>query len=117
MIRHPRLFGLTIAAFAALMSATPPPVAAAEEPMTELNFFVVNNIFGTPVYVAAENGLWASRGLNVKLRIMSSGRQVTQALQAGEAQLGHAALATSTAAARASGNLLKGVMPYYNAAE
>jgi NitT/TauT family transport system substrate-binding protein len=116
VIRYLRLFGLAMAAFAALMSATPPPVVA-EEAMTELNFFVVNNIFGTPVYVAAENGLWASRGLNVKLRIMSSGRQVTQALQAGEAQLGHAALATSTAAARASGNLLKGVMPYYNAAE
>jgi ABC-type nitrate/sulfonate/bicarbonate transport system substrate-binding protein len=116
VIRRPRLFALTIAAFAALISALAPP-AAAEEPMTELNFFVVNNIFGTPVYVAAENGLWAARGLNVKLRIMSSGRQVTQALQAGEAQLGHAALATSTAAARASGNLLKGVMPYYNAAE
>jgi NitT/TauT family transport system substrate-binding protein len=117
VIRH-KLLGTTIAAFAAtaLISALPLP-AAAEQPMQELNFFVVNNIFGTPVYVAAENGLWASRGLDVKLRIMSSGRQVTQALQAGEAQLGHAALATSTAAARASGNLLKGVMPYYNAAD
>ena len=117
MIRHPMLFRLIIAAIAAVsMLATPRPLAA-EQAMTELNFFVVNNIFGTPVYVAAENGLWASRGLNVKLRIMSSGRQVTQALQAGEAQLGHAALATTTAAARASGNLLKGVMPYYNAAD
>jgi NitT/TauT family transport system substrate-binding protein len=113
-----RLFRITIAAFAAatLMSTTASPVAA-EQAMREVNFFVINNIFGTPVYVAVENGLWASRGLNVKLRIMSSGRQVVQALQAGEAQLGHAALATTIAAARASGNLLKGVMPYYNAAE
>jgi ABC-type nitrate/sulfonate/bicarbonate transport system substrate-binding protein len=118
VLRNLRLFGITMAAFAAtaLMSAIPRPVAG-EEAMKEVNFFVVNNIFGTPAYVAAENGLWASRGLNVKLRIMSSGRQVTQALQAGEAQLGHAALSTTTAAARASGNLLKGVMPYYNAAE
>jgi NitT/TauT family transport system substrate-binding protein/sulfonate transport system substrate-binding protein len=79
-----------------------------------ISFFVVNNIFGTPVYVAAENGYWAQRGLDVKLRITSSGREVGQALQAGEADLGHVALSTSLAAARASGNLLKGVMPYYS---
>jgi ABC-type nitrate/sulfonate/bicarbonate transport system substrate-binding protein len=122
VILFAKLFRPTTRAFAAacisaacLLSASWP--AAAEETMREVNFFVVNNIFGTPVYVAAENGLWASRGLNVKLRIMSSGRQVTQALQAGEAQLGHAAISTTIAAARASGNLLKGVMPYYNAAD
>jgi ABC-type nitrate/sulfonate/bicarbonate transport system substrate-binding protein len=119
VILFARLFGITTVAFAAAvcMSVASLPAAAAEQAMREVNFFVVNSIFGTPVYVAAENGLWASRGLNVKLRIMSSGRQVTQALQAGEAQLGHAAISTTTAAARASGNLLKGVVPYYNAAE
>lgn len=82
-----------------------------------INYFVVNNLFGTPVYVASENGYWAQRGLDVKLRITSSGREVTQALQAGEAQLGHVAMSTTVAAARASGNLLKGVIPYYNAAD
>jgi ABC-type nitrate/sulfonate/bicarbonate transport system substrate-binding protein len=119
VIQCAELFRLAKAAFAAAAVATTALAmpAAAEEPMREINFFVVSSIFGTPVYVAAENGLWASRGLNVKLRIMSSGRQVTQALQAGEAQLGHAAISTTTAAARASGNLLKGVVPYYNAAD
>jgi NitT/TauT family transport system substrate-binding protein len=118
VIRRAELFRLAnVALAAACLSAASLPAAAAEQAMRELNFFVVNSIFGTPVYVAAENGLWASRGLNVKLRIMSSGRQVTQALQAGEAQLGHAAISTTTAAARASGNLLKGVVPYYNAAD
>lgn len=105
---------LALAAGAAgLLAASP---ARAQE-MRQVTFFVVNNIFGTPAYVAAENGYWAARGLDVKLRITSSGRQVTQALQAGEAQLGHVALSTTTAAARASGNLLIGVMPYYNAAD
>lgn len=92
-------------------------VPARGQAMRTITFFVVNNIFGTPAYVAAENGYWAQRGLDVKLRITSSGREVTQALQAGEAQMGHAALSTTVAAARASGNLLKGVMPYYNAAD
>ena len=91
------------------------PRAEAQE-MKEVTFIVVNNLFSTPAFVAVENGYWTKQGLNVKIRLTSSGRQVTQSLQAGEAQLGHAALSTTTASARASGNMLKGVMPYYNAA-
>ena len=100
---------------AAAVSALPRPSLAQTD--RAVTFFVVNNLFSTPAYVAAENGYWAQRGLDVKLRITSSGREVTQALQAGEAQLGHVAFSTTTAAARASGNLIKGVMPYYNAAD
>src|SRR5262245_24794588 len=85
--------------------------------MKEVTFIVVNNLFSTPAFVAVENGYWTKQGLNVKIKLTSSGRQVTQSLQAGEAQLGHAALSTTTASARASGNLVKGVMPYYNAAD
>ena len=85
--------------------------------MQEVTFIVVNNLFSTPAFVAVENGYWAAQGLNVKVKLTASGRQVTQSLQAGEAQFGHAALSTTTASARASGNLLKGVMPYYNAAD
>lgn len=91
------------------------PVAAQQ--MKEVNFIVVNNLFSTPAFIAVENGYWAQQGLNVKVKLTASGRQVTQSLQAGEAQFGHAALSTTTASARASGNLLKGVMPYYNAAD
>jgi ABC-type nitrate/sulfonate/bicarbonate transport system substrate-binding protein len=90
---------------------------AAGQQMQEVTFIVVNNLFSTPAFVAVENGYWAQQGLNVRLKLTSSGRQVTQALQAGEAQFGHAALSTTTASARASGNMLKGVIPYYNAAE
>jgi ABC-type nitrate/sulfonate/bicarbonate transport system substrate-binding protein len=89
--------------------------AEAQE-MKEVTFIVVNNLFSTPAFVAVENGYWTKQGLNAKLKLTSSGRQVTQSLQAGQAQLGHAALSTTTASARASGNMLKGVMPYYNAA-
>lgn len=91
--------------------------SARAQEMKEVTFIVVNNLFSTPAFVAVENGYWAKQGLNVKLKLTASGRQVTQSLQAGEAQLGHAALSTTTASARASGNMLKGVMPYYNAAD
>lgn len=89
----------------------------AQAQMKEVNFIVVNNLFSTPAFVAAENGYWEKQGLNVKLKLTASGRQVTQALQAGEAQFGHAALSTTVASARAGGNMLTGVMPYFNAAE
>jgi ABC-type nitrate/sulfonate/bicarbonate transport system substrate-binding protein len=90
--------------------------ARAQE-MKEVTFIVVNNVFSAPAFVAVENGYWAQQGLNVKIKLTSSGRQVSQSLQAGEAHLGHVAFSTSTASARASGNLIKGVMPYYNAAD
>jgi len=90
---------------------------ADSQAMTEVTFIVVNNLFSTPAFVAVENGYWTAQGLNVKIKLTSSGRQVTQSLQAGEAQFGHAALSTTTASARASGNMLKGVMPYYNAGD
>src|SRR5215211_4691140 len=46
--------------------------------LTEATFIVVNNLFSTPAFVAVENGYWAQQGLNVKLKLTSSGRQVTQ---------------------------------------
>jgi NitT/TauT family transport system substrate-binding protein/sulfonate transport system substrate-binding protein len=83
----------------------------------KITYVVVNNLFSTPAYVAAENGYWANQGLDVAVKLTSSGRAVVQAVQAGDAQFGHAALSTTIASARASGNLLKGVIAYYNAAD
>ena len=113
-IRMSRRMAWPAAALAALFGLT---AKAEDQPAREVKFVLVNNMLSTPAFVALENGYWAAQGLDVKLKLTSSGRQVTQALQAGEAQLGHAALSTTTASARAGGNLIKGVMPYYNAAE
>jgi ABC-type nitrate/sulfonate/bicarbonate transport system substrate-binding protein len=90
---------------------------APAQQMQDVGFIVVNNLFSTPAYVAAENGYWAKQGLNVSLKLTGSGRAVTQALRAGDARFGHAALSTTTASARASGNMVKGVVAYYNAAD
>jgi NitT/TauT family transport system substrate-binding protein/sulfonate transport system substrate-binding protein len=105
-----------VAIAGAVLSAASFTVAAQAQ-MKEVNFIVVNNLFSTPAFVAAENGYWEKQGLNVKIKLTASGSQVTRALQAGEAQFGHAALSTTIASARASGNMLTGVMPYFNAAE
>jgi NitT/TauT family transport system substrate-binding protein len=104
------------AALLATVVAASTPLHAAETGAapSDITFFAVNNVFAVPSFVAVENGFWAKRGLNVKLKLVTSGREITQALQAGEAQLGGASVSTTTASARASGNLLKGVIPYYN---
>jgi ABC-type nitrate/sulfonate/bicarbonate transport system substrate-binding protein len=106
-----------VAAFAGAVLSAAAFGGAAQAQMKEVNFIVVNNLFSTPAFVAAENGYWEKQGLNVKIKLTASGSQVTRALQAGEAQFGHAALSTTIASARASGNMLTGVMPYFNAAE
>jgi ABC-type nitrate/sulfonate/bicarbonate transport system substrate-binding protein len=106
------LAGIAAAAVGLVCTATAP----AQQPR-EVTYIVVNNLFSTPAYVAAENGYWAKQGLNVSVKLTSSGRAVVQAVQAGDAQFGHAALSTTTASARASGNMLKGVIAYYNAAD
>ena len=103
-----------LAAAGAVLSSAPP---AAAQGTQDLTFIVVNNLFSTVAYVAAENAYWDKQGLNVSVRLTNSGRAVVQAVQAGDAQLGHAALSTTTASARASGNMIKGLMPYYNAAD
>jgi NitT/TauT family transport system substrate-binding protein len=82
--------------------------------MRDVTYIVVNNLFSTPAYVATENGYWAKQGLNVTVKLTGSGRAVTQAVRAGDAQFGHAALSTTIASARASGNMLTGVVAYYN---
>jgi ABC-type nitrate/sulfonate/bicarbonate transport system substrate-binding protein len=111
-----QMFGGRLAAVA--MAATALAVSPGQaQQMRDVTYVVVNNLFSTPAYVAAENGYWAKHGLNVTVRLTGSGRAVTQAVRAGDAQFGHAALSTTTASARASGNMLTGVVAYYNAAD
>jgi ABC-type nitrate/sulfonate/bicarbonate transport system substrate-binding protein len=90
---------------------------AGAQQMRDVTYIVVNNLFSTPAYVATENGYWAKQGLNVTVKLTGSGRAVTQAVRAGDAQFGHAAFSTTIASARASGNMLTGVVAYYNAAD
>jgi ABC-type nitrate/sulfonate/bicarbonate transport system substrate-binding protein len=122
--RRCRRYALTLAlaVLCGLPLAASPGAAQQGAGKTEVaprtaTFLAVNNIFAVPAFVAVENGYWANHGIDVKLKLVASGREVVQALQAGEAQLGGASFGTTTASARASGNMLKGIIPYYNAAD
>ena len=91
------------------------PFGASAQKMTDVTVYVVKNLLSTPHFVALENGYWADQGLNVQIRMTSGGRNVVQALQAGDAQIGHVAISGTLSVARAGGDRLIAVMPYYNA--
>lgn len=112
---HRRWFVAVVLASGLAGAAAPAQQRAAESAAPrDMTFVAVNNVFAVPAFVAVESGFWEKRGLNVRIKLVTSGREVTESLQAGAAQLGHASFSTTTASARASGNMLKGVIPYYN---
>jgi NitT/TauT family transport system substrate-binding protein len=88
--------------------------AARAQTMQTLNIYTVKNLLATPIFVALENGYWAEQGLDVQMKLVGSGRIVVQALQAGDAQLGHVAISGTLPVARAGGDKLISAMPYYN---
>ena len=89
-------------------------VSANAQTMQTLNIYVVKNLLSSPNFVALENGYWAEQGLDVQMKLTGGGRMVVQALQAGDAQLGHVAISGTLPIARAGGDKLISVMPYYN---
>lgn len=116
-MKHATRWACALASAVAVTVAAPfsaPAALAQQQKAKEVVFVLGNNLFSVPAFVAVENGFWAKRGLNVRLKLVASGREITQALNAGEAQLGGANMGTTTASARASGNMIKGVIPYYN---
>src|SRR6195952_5243497 len=103
---------IRMAAVALVLAAGGVPAQA--QTMQTLNIYVVKNLLATPNFVALENGYWAEQGLDVQMKLVGSGRIVVQALQAGDAQLGHVAISGTLPIARAGGDKLISVMPYYN---
>ena len=83
--------------------------------MQDTTVYVVKNLLSTPHFVALENGYWAEQGLNVKIKMTAGGRMVVQALQAGDTEFGHVAISGTLPIARAGGDRLVSIMPYYNA--
>ena len=102
--------GLALMAVALGLAA---PVSA--QTMQDTTVYVVKNLLSTPQFVALENGYWAEQGLNVQIKMTAGGRMVVQALQAGDAKFGHVAISGTLPIARAGGDKLVSIMPYYNA--
>jgi len=73
------------------------PIASGQGP-AQVTIGTVNNMNHVPEFVAVEKGLYVKHGVDVKLKVLNSGAEVTRALQAGEAQVATIANTTLSAA-------------------
>src|SRR6266850_3191513 len=76
-----RLASLTLAALAALTltarAQSPVPLAAA----------VGGNMNHVPSFVGVEKGIFLKHGIDLKLKVLATGQEMSKALQAGEVQI------------------------------
>ncbi|HSK95820.1 MAG TPA: ABC transporter substrate-binding protein [Euzebyales bacterium] len=75
---------------------------------------VVSNNTHLAAMAAAEQGFWLQHGLDVKLEVLDSGREIMTAVGAGEAQFGGVNAGTTVPPARAGGLEVSVVVPYMN---
>jgi ABC-type nitrate/sulfonate/bicarbonate transport system substrate-binding protein len=74
---------LLAGALGAILGAA--PAAAAQQP-PQLVATVGNNLFHGPTFVGVERGIYLKHGIDLKLKVISTGPESAKALQAGEAQ-------------------------------
>ena len=70
-----------------------------------------NNV---PMMVAAENGYWRERGLDVTVQVLDTGSEIATALVTGAADIGAGNATSSVPLSRAAGNDFVLVGPYHN---
>lgn len=80
----------------------------------EINVLFASAMNNVPMMVAAEQGFWRDRGLDVSVKVLDSGSQIATALVTGAADIGAGNAASSIPLSRAAGNKLVMVGPYHN---
>jgi len=109
MVRlRPVAIGIVLGLSAAACGGGGPKPAANQQRFETVTLASVNNMLHLPEFVAVQEGFFARNGLNVQLKILTSGNDVNKALQTGEAELGGTSN-TSLVAARNAGETLKAV--------
>ena len=71
---------------AVVMAATIAWPAAAQQP-GQLAAAVGDNMNHVPSFVGVEKGIFLKHGVDLKLKVLSTGQQMSNALQAGEVQI------------------------------
>src|SRR2546426_10686197 len=88
-----------LAAMAAGAVVVVAPGARAQTPTT-VTAAIGSNMNHVPSFVGVEKGIFLKHGVDVKLKILSTGQEMSKALQAGEGQLVGAALFNFSLAAQ-----------------
>ena len=118
--RSPRLIRTLGAAGAVLVLAScsepaaPTPATADGTAPTKLEVIFASGLNNVPMMVAAENGYWRDRGLDVTVEVLDSGSEIAKALVTGAADIAAGNATSSIPLARAAGNTLVMVGPYHN---
>jgi NitT/TauT family transport system substrate-binding protein len=90
------------------------PTDAFAQDFQQATVMVVSNNTHLAAMAAAEQGFWLQHGLDVRLEVLDSGREIMTAVGAGEAQFGGVNAATTIPPARAGGLEAAVVVPYMN---
>lgn len=123
MARRPRTSHLTRAAVAAMAAlalaacgepAAPAATSGDGAAQVKLKVLFASGLNNVPMMVAAENGYWRERGLDVTVKVLDSGSQIATALKTGAADIAAGNATSSIPLSRAAGNDLVMVGPYHN---
>jgi ABC-type nitrate/sulfonate/bicarbonate transport system substrate-binding protein len=115
--RWARIAGALLAVAAAGSACGQPAKPAAQGSAVEL--VKVKGLFASasnnvPMMVAAENGYWRKRGLDVTVQVLDTGSAIATALKTGAADIGAGNATSSVPLSRAAGNKFVLVGPYHN---
>ncbi|TCO19611.1 ABC-type nitrate/sulfonate/bicarbonate transport system substrate-binding protein [Kribbella steppae] len=108
----------TLVAVAVAASACSQPVAPTAQ-SSAVKQVKVKGLFASasnnvPMMVAAENGYWRERGLDVTVQVLDTGSAIATALVTGAADIGAGNATSSVPLSRAAGNDFVLVGPYHN---
>jgi ABC-type nitrate/sulfonate/bicarbonate transport system substrate-binding protein len=104
----------TLALAACSEPAAPAAPSADGDGPVKLKVLFASGLNNVPMMVAAENGYWRERGLDVTVEVLDSGSQIATALMTGAADIAAGNATSSIPLSRAAGNNLVMVGPYHN---
>jgi ABC-type nitrate/sulfonate/bicarbonate transport system substrate-binding protein len=87
---------------------------AGEDEFEQVTLMVVSNNTHIAAMVASEQGYWIEQGLDVRLEVLDSGREIMTAVGAGEVEFGGVNAASTIPPARAGGLDVSVFVPYMN---
>jgi NitT/TauT family transport system substrate-binding protein len=88
--------------------------AAGDDEFEQVTLMVVSNNTHIAAMVASEQGYWIEQGLDVRLEVLDSGREIMTAVGAGEVEFGGVNAASTIPPARAGGLEASVFVPYMN---
>lgn len=112
-----RSIGALIAVTALATGCSQPvqPTAAGDDgDLVKVKVLFASASNNVPMMVAAENGYWRKRGLDVSVQVLDTGSEIATALVTGAADIGAGNATSSVPLSRVAGNEFVLVGPYHN---